>query len=119
MGWKPAMADREVPNTQTWLGLLAAEPIETSVSAGSGLGEVVHEGHLVIPVDAPEVVRRPRSPRGQGEHRNERPRGPVPVQDGEVGERPGVRRAEVEDRVEDAFVGPGDNRPCCAVSVFD
>ena len=32
-----------MPNSQTWLGLLAAEPIETSVSAGSGLGEVVHD----------------------------------------------------------------------------
>ena len=30
-----------VPNSQTWLGLLAAEPIETELSAGIGLGEVV------------------------------------------------------------------------------
>ena len=32
-----------VPNSQTWLGLLAAEPIETELSAGIGLGEVVHD----------------------------------------------------------------------------
>jgi hypothetical protein len=32
-----------VPNSQTWLRLLATEPIETSVSAGSGLVEVVHD----------------------------------------------------------------------------
>ena len=32
-----------MPNSQTWLGLLAAEPIPTSVLAGSGLGEVVHD----------------------------------------------------------------------------
>jgi hypothetical protein len=31
------------PNSQTWLGLLAAEPIETELSAGIGLGEVVHD----------------------------------------------------------------------------
>ena len=31
------------PNSQTWLGLLAAEPIEIEVSAGIGLGEVVHD----------------------------------------------------------------------------
>ena len=32
-----------MPNSQAWLGLLAAEPIETEVSAGIGLGEVVHD----------------------------------------------------------------------------
>ena len=31
------------PNSQTWLGLLAAEPIETELSAGIGLGEVVND----------------------------------------------------------------------------
>ena len=32
-----------VPNSQTGLGLLATEPIETELSAGIGLGEVVHD----------------------------------------------------------------------------
>ncbi len=32
-----------VPNSQTGLGLLAAEPIKTELSAGIGLGEVVHD----------------------------------------------------------------------------
>ena len=32
-----------MPNSQTWLGLLAAEPIWTELSAGIGLGEVVHD----------------------------------------------------------------------------
>ena len=32
-----------VPDSQTWLGLLAAEPIKTELSAGIGLGEVVHD----------------------------------------------------------------------------
>jgi hypothetical protein len=34
---------KSAPNSQTWLGLLAAEPIETELSAGIGLGEVVHD----------------------------------------------------------------------------
>ena len=38
-----------VPNSQTWLGLLAAEPIETSESAGSGLGEVFHDEPFQLP----------------------------------------------------------------------
>jgi hypothetical protein len=36
-----------VPNSQTRLGLLAAEPIKTELSAGIGLGEVVHDEHAV------------------------------------------------------------------------
>ena len=76
-------------------------------------------GHLIISVDAPDVVGAVRAHREGGESTgDDRPRGPVPVQDGEVGERPGVGRAEVEDCVEDAFVGPGNDRPGRAVPVF-
>jgi acyl-CoA synthetase (AMP-forming)/AMP-acid ligase II len=66
-------------------------------------------GHLIISVDAPDVVGAVRAHReGRESTGHGRPRAPVPVQDREVGECPGVRRAEVEDGVEDAFVGPGD-----------
>jgi hypothetical protein len=41
IGWKLL-----VPNSQTWLVLLAAEPIETKVFDGSGLSEVVHDEPL-------------------------------------------------------------------------
>ena len=50
-----------VPNSQTWPGLLAAEPIETELSAGIGLGEVVHDEPFQL---ASLVMMRGRLPSG-------------------------------------------------------
>jgi hypothetical protein len=42
--------DRWLPNSQTWLGLAEAEPIDSSVPDGSGLGEIVHDEPFQLPV---------------------------------------------------------------------